>query len=454
MTNINNFDILSRLFMNKYILLIIIFILNFNLSWAEVPGELLAKLDSQDVNEQLDACLALGRLGDQEAVPYLKSKLGNKSMLIRHAAANALARIGGEQVKEIFQNMVQNGGVEARRVGLAGLAMAGDQQSMEIVLAQLDSESWQVRWSAVYALGERGYRSALPKLAEIAAKDAYQNKNTETYPVRDQAKTAIEKINCFIEWYDTLEDAWLVAEKLKRPLLIYWRVDNSNWCRQMEEGIFFSPKVADLTQQFVCLQVDVTESPVLVAQYDVSGAPCILVLDREGQEADRMLGLVSRKKLLQRLEQILKGTGTPGQWKKKIKKDPADIESSWHLAQWYMDNGQTARAVPLLKSILDNDQQNQSGYRDNAQFILGYSLGEQGKYQEAVGVLEQLVKDYPRFPEMEKALYCLGLDYLGVGRVDQARKIFNRILAEYPAGKVSKQAKKILTEIGEKHEEV
>lgn len=444
--------------MNKYFILsiiyIIIYILSCSILWAEVPAELLGKLDSQDINEQLDACLALGRLGDQEAVSYLQAKLGNKSMLIRHAAANALARIGGAQVKEIFQNMVQNGGVEAQRVGLAGLAMAGDQQSMEIVVEQLNSDSWQVRWSAVYALGERGYRPALAKLAEIAAGDPYQDENTESYPVRKQAETAVQKINCFIEWYGALEDAWLLAEKLQRPLLIYWRVDNSNWCRQMEEGVFFSPEVADLTQQFVCLRVDVTENPVLVTQYEIGGAPCILVLDREGQEVDRLLGLVSRKTLLQRLEQVLKGTGTPQQWQKKIKSNPADIESAWHLAQWYMDNGQTAKAVPLLKGILENDKQNKSGYSDNTLFILGYCLGEQGKCQEAIRVLEQLEKDYPRFPEMEKALYCLGLDYLSIGQLDRAREIFNRILAEYPAGKVSKQVKKILTEIGEKHEEV
>ena len=434
--------------MKKYILIITLLVCSF--SWAEIPMDIVDRLGSQDVDQQIDACFILGNLGDIEAVGLLENKLNNKSILVRHSAANALARIGGEKVIVLFQEMIKKGGVEAKRVGLAGLAMSGDPNSLEVVISELNNPNWQVRWSAVYALGQWGCRKALSQLEDLAENDPYFNKATNEYPVRKIAKEVRNSITNSIEWYRSLEDAWLLSEKFQKPLFIYWTVNNSDWCRLLEEKVLFSPEVSDLSQMFVCLKLDVKRNDVLVTRYEVEGAPCILILDREGHEVDRILGVVDKDKLVKRMKDIIQEKNTPKKWKAILKKNPNDIKSSWHLSEWYMDNGKMRKAIPLLEVIIQNDTRNDYGYTDNALFLLGFCLGGKGDYGRAVKLLEALQMKYPRFKDMSKALYCLGLDYLMVNKVEKAEMTFNKILNEYPQSGIEKQVKSILEEIKRK----
>ena len=422
----------------------ILFILFAATLWADIPVEISEKLVSEDVNERLDACLMLGRLGSEEAIPILKERLRDKSMLLRHSAANALARIGGTEVVVIFKEMVAAGGSEARRIGLAGLAMTGDPESIELVMVQLDDPDWQVRWSAVYALGKWGARAALPKLKKIAETDPYKNSATNEYPVRKRAAEMCQKIMSSIEWYRNFSSAMLLSKKLQRPVWIYWWVSDSKWCRILEEEVFFSKEISDISQHYICVKLDVEKDSSLVSQCEITGAPCNIILDKEGQEIDRMLGCVSRDELIKRLKNALENKGTPLEWKKKIAQNSSDIESLWYLAEWYLDNAKPQKALPLLEDIIKYDPKNQLGYTDNAIFVLGFSLGGLGKIDRAVELLQGLRNDYPKFKDMDKALYCLGLDYLSLGKVSKSKKILLELVKDYPESSVVKPTKEIL----------
>lgn len=414
---------------------------------AEIPQEVINKINSEDIEERLDACLLLGRLGDSEAIPFLKERLGDISMLVRHSAANALARIGGDSVNNIFKEMISSESIEKKRIGLAGLAMTGDPTYIDLVVKELDNPDWQVRWSAVYALGQWGYRPVLAKLEDIAEGDPYQDKTTDEYPVRKRASDACKKIRCSVEWYRDLKGAVILAEGLQKPIWVYWYIEDNPLCRKMEEEIFFSPEISDISQNFVCVKLDVSKDKDITLKYDINEIPAILIMDKSENIIDRMIGLVSRKGLLDRLRKILENKGTPRQWKELVEKNPGDIDSSWFLAEWYLDNNRIKDAISLLENIIRYDPKNKSGYTDNAIFVLGYSLGAIGEYKKAVDMLECLRKDYPTFKDMDKAFYCLGLDYLSVNKPDLAKKVFSELLEIYPESKTVKSTKEILEKL-------
>jgi tetratricopeptide (TPR) repeat protein len=411
--------------------------------YAEVPQEILNKINSENVDDRLDACLMLGRLGSQDAIPLLQDKLRDGSMLVRHSAANALARIGGPEVNAIFKGMVASESIEKKRIGLAGLAMTGDPGSIEIVMKELDNSDWQVRWSAVYALGEWGYRPALSKLNEIAQNDPHKDSATGEYTIRKRAEEVCKKILCSIEWYRNLRDAQFLAEKLQKPVWAYWYIEDNDLCKKMDET-FFSTEVSDISQSFICVRIDGAKDSESVLKYDVGAVPCIILLDKEDNEIDRIMGVVSRENLISRMKKVVEGKGTPKQWKENIAKNQNDIESAWHLAEFYLDNARIQDAIPLLENVVKYDVQNQSGYVDNALFALGYSLGAIGKYANAVGVLEDLKTRYPSFKDMDKALYCLGLDYLSINKPKKAKEIFTELVDVYSESSVVKPAKEIL----------
>ena len=409
----------------------------------------LDKLNSENPDEEMDACLMLGRLRDAEAVPLLKEKLRNNSMLVRHSAANALARIGGAEVVAIFKEMVASTSEEKKRIGLAGLAMTGDPGSIELVAAQLDDPNWQVRWSAVYALGQWGYRPVLSKLEEIAKSDPYKNSADGEYTIRQMAVDACNKIKCSFEWYRSLNDAKLLAEKLGKPVWAYFYIQDNALCSQMEDGVLFSVEMSDLSQHFVCVKLDAQKEHGLVAQYDISVVPYNVVFDKSGNEIDRIAGLLPRKELISRLNKVLENKGTPKEWKEKIASNERDVESLWHLAEWYLDNGKTKDAFILLENVVKYDEKNQFGYTDDALFALGFSYGSIGEYKKAIGMLEDLKARYPSFKYMDKAMYCLGLAYLSLNKVDSARKTFGDLVAVYPESKAVNPARELLDKIKE-----
>ena len=429
---------------------IIILVLSLFLSrglWADVSPEIAAKLNSEDSEQRSDACLALGQLRDPEAVPLLEERLKDNSMLVRHSAANALAQIGGDEANRIFNQMVASASMEKKRLGLAGLAMSGDKDSVPAVLKELDNDNWQVRWSAVYALGEWGYRPALARLQEIAESDLYLNKTTGEYPVRNMARISGRKIECAISWRRDMDSARILQQELQKPVLIYWFVPKNDWCRKMEDIILFSPEVADLSQNFICVKINAAEEKELVAGYDIQAVPAIIIIDKQGEIVDRLLGLRPRKQLIERWKKALENKGTPQEWKKQVAKDPKDIESAWCLAEWYLDNNKIRDAIPLLKSIMMYDPRNKSGYSDNAIFALGYSLGAVKKYREAIDILRELRRKYPNFKDMDKALFCLGLDYLSVDDTDAARQALTDLVNIYPERSTAKPAGDILKQL-------
>ena len=431
--------------MNKLrVLHIIIILLSCNVLWADIPIELREQLVSQDVNDRLDACLVLGKFGDKEAIDVLTECLKDESMLIRHSAANSLAKIGGAEVVEIFKKMLDSNNSEAKRLGLAGLAMTGDANSLDLATKQLDSSDWQVRWSAVYAVGEWGCREALPKLERIAKNDPYYNKATEEYTVRKRAEAMCIKIKSSIEWYRDFNNALLLSKELQKPIWIYWWVRDSKWCKRTEEEDFFSRELSDLSQQFVCVKLNVEENKSLVAQCEVTGAPFNIILDKDGREVDRILGYIPRKELIKRLKNVVKNSSTPKEWKEELSRDPKNVENSWYLAEWYLDNDNLQEAIPLLENVIKYDSRNNLGYTDNAIFALGFSLGAIGDYEKAIANLEILRDTYPKYKDMDKALYCLGLDYLSLNKLEMAETTFSRIVNDYPESKVNEPTKNII----------
>lgn len=431
----------------KNTIIVLIFIILSSACRAEIPKEVLSKINSNNADERMDACLLLGGLGNPEAIPLLKGELKDTSMLVRHSAANALARIGGDEVNNIFKEMISSSNSEKKRIGLAGLAMTGDPGSIELVQKQLDDPDWQVRWSAIYALGQWGYRPAIPKLTEIAQNDQHKDNTTGEYPIRKMAEEVAKKIKCSIEWYRSLNDARILSEKLQKPIWIYWMITENLLCDKMEEVILFSPEISDISQNFVCVRLDAQKDPGPVSQYDVNAVPSIIILDKSGNEVDRLTGLISRDGLISRLKKVLENKGTPKEWKEFLAKNPEDIESSWFLAEWYLDNNKAKDAIPLLESIIKHDPKNKSGYTDNAIFVLGFSLGSIGEYKKSISFLERLRKEYPNFKDMDKALYCLGLDYLSVNKKALAKNVFMELIGIYPESKTVKPAKEILEKL-------
>ncbi|WP_193212042.1 tetratricopeptide repeat protein [Luteolibacter marinus] len=61
-------------------------------------------------------------------------------------------------------------------------------------------------------------------------------------------------------------------------------------------------------------------------------------------------------------------------------------------------------------------------------------------FAKAVDVLSRYLDQYPNHPNSEAALWCLGESYYGSGRIDDAKRCFDRLLNRYPKGRYAAAA--------------
>ena len=72
-------------------------------------------------------------------------------------------------------------------------------------------------------------------------------------------------------------------------------------CRVLEESIFPDPKVQKALEAYVFVKVDTDEFPAAGEHFDVAAMPTLLVLDGQGKELHRWVGMVETQDLAKRL---------------------------------------------------------------------------------------------------------------------------------------------------------
>lgn len=93
-----------------------------------------------------------------------------------------------------------------------------------------------------------------------------------------------------------------------RPVLVDFYADWCVACKELESRTFPDPQVAAQLAGFALLRVDVTantpDQQAMLKRYGLFGPPALILLDRKGQEADRVIGFIDPAPLSERLQRI------------------------------------------------------------------------------------------------------------------------------------------------------
>lgn len=90
-----------------------------------------------------------------------------------------------------------------------------------------------------------------------------------------------------LTWENNLERTLQLAKKTNKMILVDVYTDWCGWCKRLDRSTYQDPQVvAFVNNQFVCLKLNAEDGGTgqdFARRHQVTGYPCIMVLDTEGK---------------------------------------------------------------------------------------------------------------------------------------------------------------------------
>ena len=120
-----------------------------------------------------------------------------------------------------------------------------------------------------------------------------------------------------------------------------------------------------------------------------------------------------------------------------------EFESSFELLR----KGNYISAEIALREYVNNFPN--GPYTDDAKFWLAESLFSQNKYNEALGIFNQIINQYPDSEKMMESILKSGFSHQELGNLSAAEAIFQRVIRDYPNSSASSLAEERLNKMRE-----
>lgn len=273
--------------------------------------------------------------------------------------------------------------------------------------------------------------------ATITPAEAKQDPKTE--------KTTGKVPPIAIAWRKDLDSALQESARTARPVVIFFYADWSQPCRWMDRGTFASPAVAQyVLRNFIPVKVDdsADTSPV-TAKYQVRVYPTLLFLAPTGEPLHIVLGPRTAAEAYPILEKVaaLPRLITAQQ------KAPDDLEANFQLGNAFAVLNQLKRAEPYLRRAAELAPKNEGGRLSQSRLLLAIVPLEDGDSALAMRNIDAWLREFPQAPEVPTAMYYQGTILFQDGRLQDARRYFDRLRIEFPKHPKAYEADKAIEAI-------
>jgi len=266
-------------------------------------------------------------------------------------------------------------------------------------------------------------------LALIAVTCLVNSATAEEDAVKDSVRVTDDPTE--IRWITDYAEAVEKAGRLDRHIITEFYTDWCTWCKKMDDSVFTDPAVIAMGKKFLFLRVNAEVDTALAHRFNISGYPTVILLEKAGNEVDRILGYEPPLTFAETIEGYLEGKGTFWALEKDNREKPNDPKTVYLMAKKKAERGEVEEARALFGRIGQIDRNNESGYADDAEFQLGLMHRKERSWYKAIEAFRMVVKDYPDSELAEDAQIYIGWLYAKAGDSKEALKSYKEFLKEF-----------------------
>ena len=232
-----------------------------------------------------------------------------------------------------------------------------------------------------------------------------------------------------IPWMENVPHAVAEAGRTGKPVLVdVW----ATWCapcKMMEETTYRDAEVREAIQNFVPLKVDADLQQLFIQRYRINAYPTVLVLDADGEEITRLLGLIEAPVMLESLEKIHAGYEDFLSAKKSGDHPPSLVTMGEYLLESRNPRGAAdvlRRSIRLLKNA-------EPAEIHRTEILLAEALLKAGSDKQAAKTFERLVEEAEDDEVRARAMAGMVTVNRRRGLDKEADALLEQLRAEHPA---------------------
>jgi len=210
--------------------------------------------------------------------------------------------------------------------------------------------------------------------------------------------------------------------------------------------VLSNPKVVDFfTNEMILVKVNGKEDTLLAEKYHISAFPTLVMLDKSGDEVDRVVGYRGPDSFLITLRDYRNGIGTLADLLNKAKTN-SDRSLSFEIAEKYKYRGGSDEAAVWYQKVI-NDGDPRDSLAGESRLALADMPRRAKKYNQALEAFSCIMKDFHGTSFAEEAEVWMAMVYRQKNDTTAAIAAFEEFIKHYPESEDVDYAKKQINKL-------
>jgi len=250
-----------------------------------------------------------------------------------------------------------------------------------------------------------------------------------------------------INWVSSFPEALQTAGKNKQHILVFFYANWSKWSQVLEDSSLNTSRIANLKSKIIFTKLNAETEAGWTSKYKISDFPTLILLNSKGEEIDRVVGYLSSKELVNKINNYLGGKETLTDFQNKVKKDSLNVNINFKLAVKYQERSRWNEADEFYRKVMKLDPQNSRLKSDSSLFNLSIMYIKKSDFDKALENLDQLKREFPKSSLVMSAELYRAFCYAKKGDKNKAIALYESFIKQYPkyphSASVSEELKKL-----------